>query len=156
MPQVLRTTFSLMTEEELIRRLEKIERLFAAATTPGEREAASSARDRLRLRFAEFRARDEPVEFRFTMGDVWSRKLFVALLRRYEVVPYRYPRQKRTTVMARVPKSFVDNLLWPEFQELNGVLKEYIAEVTERIIREQVFEDSSEASVVEEPRQLRG
>ncbi len=42
------------------------------------------------------------------MGDMWSRKVFVALLRRYGIRPYRYKRQRYTTVMAKVSKKFVD------------------------------------------------
>jgi len=145
-----------MTEEELIEKLQKIERLFAAATTDGERNAASSARERLQLRFAEFEQREEAVEYRFSLTDEWSRRLFVALLRRYGIRPYRYRRQKYTSVMARVPQSFVDTVLWPEFQELNRVLKDYIAELTEKIIRQHVNEDFSEASVMEESGRLKG
>jgi len=33
-----------------------------------------------------------------------------------------YSRQKYTTVMARVSKTFV-NILWKEYQELNNVLR---------------------------------
>jgi hypothetical protein len=39
------------------------------------------------------------VEFRFSLADQWSRHLLVALLRRYGIKPYRYSRQRRTTVM---------------------------------------------------------
>ena len=84
------------------------------------------------------------------MGDMWSRKLFVALLRRYGVEPYRYYRQRYTTVMANVPQKFVDEILWPEFEELNETLQSYLSEVTERVVSEGVFADSSEASVVNE------
>ena len=69
---------------------------------------------------------DPPVEYKFTMSDMWSRKLFVALLRRYDIKPFRYYRQRYTTVMANVSKTFVDETLWPEFQELNKTLKSFI------------------------------
>ena len=41
------------------------------------------------------------------MADDWSRQLFLALLRRYELKPYRYRGQRYTTVMVKVPKKFV-------------------------------------------------
>ena len=88
------------------------------------------------------------------MPDMWSRKLFVALLRRYGVTPYRRHRQKHTTVMAELPKQFVDETLWPEYLELSKVLDDYLAEVTDRIISESVFRDTSEAETREEPARL--
>ena len=51
-----------------------------------------------------------------------------------------------TTVMLRVPKRFVDQVLWPEFQELNTALMQYLNEVTTRVIREEVHRDTSEAA----------
>src|SRR5215210_2528664 len=65
---------------------------------------------------------------------------------RYELKPYRLHRQRVTTVMLRVPKRFVDQVLWPEFQELNAALMQYLNEVTTRVIREEVHRDTSEAA----------
>lgn len=50
--------------------------------------------------------------------------------------------------MLRVPKGFADQVLWPEFQELNKALMQYLSEVTTRIIRDEVHGDTSEASEV--------
>lgn len=139
-----------MDERQLIERLRSIERLHAGATTPGERDAAANALERIRRRLASTTALDPPVEYQFSMPDMWSRRLFVALLRRYDIRPYRYYRQRRTTVMARVPRKFLDKTLWPEFQELSDTLREYLAEITDRVISEGVYADSSEAEVVAE------
>ena len=90
------------------------------------------------------------------MPDPWARKLFLALLRRYELRPYRYPRQRHTTVMVRVPRRFVDETLWPEHQALSESLRSYLNEVTERVISEAVHEDHSEAAETPEPPALSG
>jgi hypothetical protein len=42
--------------------------------------------------------------------------------------------------MLRVPASFVDQTLWPEFVELNKTLQEYLRATTERIIKESVYQ----------------
>ena len=76
----------------------------------------------------------------------FSQCLFSALCRRYGLDPYRYKRQRHTTVMVRVPASFVDRTLWPEYQELREALDEYLNEATDRIIRDEVFRDAREAS----------
>ena len=81
----------------------------------------------------------------FSLPDQWSRKLFLALCRRYGLKPYRYPRQRYSTVTLRAPRSFIDNTLWPEFLEIKKALDEYLNEATERIIREEVFGNSDEA-----------
>ena len=82
------------------------------------------------------------------MADQWSRRLFLALARRYGLAPYRYRRQRLTTVMVRVPRGFIDQVLWPEFQELNKALVHYLNEVTLRIIHDEVHGDASEAAEV--------
>ncbi len=143
-----------MNEQTLIEKLQAIERLFMGATTPGERTAAANAAERIRRRLADLQAVDPPVEYRFTLGDGWSRRLFVALLRRYELRPYRYSRQRHTTVMVRVPKRFVDETLWPEYRKLHELLNAYLTEVTDRVIKESVWRDSSEAEIIEEPARL--
>jgi hypothetical protein len=60
---------------------------------------------------------EQPVEMRFTMPDRWRRQLFTALCRCYGLRPYRYKRQRYTTVMVRVPRSFLEKTLWPEYVE---------------------------------------
>jgi hypothetical protein len=104
------------------------------ATTEGERVAAAEARRRIQLRLQAVEQSDPPVEFRFTLADPWSRKLFLALLRRYELKPYRYRGQRRTTIMVKVPKLFVNETLWPEYVQINTVLRAYLDEVSDRIL----------------------
>jgi hypothetical protein len=84
----------------------------------------------------------------FSMPDAWSRQLFVALCRRYGLKPFRYPRQKRTAVILRVPRGFNDTVLWPEFVELDRALVAHLQEVTSRIIHGAVHADTSEAEEV--------
>jgi len=45
-------------------------------------------------------------------------------------------------------KRVVDEVLWPEFKELNQALQAYLSEVTLRLIREQVHADTSEAAEI--------
>ncbi len=139
-----------MREQDLLDKLGKIERLYAGATTPGEKEAAADAIARIKRRLGETAKVDHPVEYKFTLADGWSRKLFIALLRRYELRPYRRARQRRNTVMVRVPRSFVDDTLWPEFLELSQVLQTYLDEVTERVIAQAIFNDTGDEEVVDD------
>lgn len=133
------------TEAELIAKLRKIEALFAGAATHGERAAAQAARDRILAKLKELEKQEHPIEMKFTLGDGWNQKLFLALCRRYGLKPYRRHGQRRTTVMLMVVPSFVDDILWPEFSQLAEALRDYLEEATERIIREEVFKDTVDA-----------
>ncbi|MBS1830547.1 MAG: hypothetical protein JST93_34910 [Acidobacteria bacterium] len=133
-------------EEELRDKLRRIEALFAGATTDGERMAAFAAMERIQKRLRETERVERPVELKFTLADEWSRKLFVALCKRYGLRPYRYKRQRFTTIMVRAPHSFLMGTLWPEFVQIQKALEEYLREATDRIIREEVFKDTSEAA----------
>lgn len=144
-----------LSEARLIEKLRAIEALFAGATTPGEREAARAAQERIRTRLDNLIDDDAPVEFKFTLSDAWSRKVFLALLRHHGVKPYRYKRQRHTTVMAQLPRRFVDEILWPEFEGLSGVLKAYLAQVTDRVVSQVLQGDGSDADVVTEAPRLR-
>jgi hypothetical protein len=135
----------LSEETNLREKLRKIEALFAGAGTVGERMAAEAAIERVHARLCELEGRDTPIEMQFSLPDQWSRRLFLALCRRYGLKPYRLYRQRLTTVMLKVPQGFLDQVLWPEFQELNKALTQYLNEVTIRIIREEVHRDTSEA-----------
>ena len=44
------------------------------------------------------------------------------------------------------PRSFVDSTLWPEYLALQEALHSHLNEATERIIREEVYQDIGEAA----------
>lgn len=131
-----------MTDADSLReKLRRIEALYAGAATDGERMAAAEAIERIRKRLRETGEREPAIEYKISLNDDWSRQLFTALCGRYGIKTYRYDRQRRTTVMIRVPKTFLDRTLWPEFQELSAALREYLRAATEKIIREEVWRD---------------
>jgi len=139
-----------MDEVDLRAKLQKIEALFAGATFDGERAAAGEALKRMMERLEACRAEKPPVEMQFSLSDRFSKRLFLALLRRYELKPYRYKRQKYTTVMVRAPEQFLNETLWPEFLELNKVLTEHLLQITETIIQENICADTREAAEVQQ------
>jgi len=132
------------TEAELREKLLKIYALYEGATTPGERDAAAAAINRVKKALAAERQREKLIEMRFSLPDRWQRRLFAALCRRYGLEPYRYRGQRYTTIMLRVPRSFVDEVLWPEYLDIKEALDEYLNEATERIIREEVDQNVRE------------
>ena len=125
-----------MTEQQLREKLRKISALFEGATTDGERNAAAAAIQRIRQSLAATARVEPPPEVQFTLQDRWQRRLFTALCRRYGLEPFRYKRQRYTTVMLRVPRRFLAQVLWPEYLELKEALDKYLNDATERIIQE--------------------
>jgi hypothetical protein len=94
-------------EGTLLEKLRKLEALHAGTTVAGEREAASRAAERIRERLRDLRAREAEVVMRYSIADPWQRKLFVALCRRYGLVPYRERGRRHSTVLVRAPASSI-------------------------------------------------
>jgi len=142
-----------MPDEQQIReKLAKIKALFAGATTAGERQAAQLAMDRIQQRIDGVPptgpVADPPVEFRFSLTNPWSLRLFLALCRSKGYKPYRHPRMRQTTVCIRIGKYVVNTDLWPEYLEMNKVLTEYLGELANHIIADCINPDRSDAEVV--------
>jgi len=133
-------------EGTLLEKLRKIEALHAGTTVDGEREAARRAAERIRARLAELRGRERDEEVLYRLPDPWTRRLFVALCRRYGLEPYRERGRRYSTVIVRAPKTFQERTLWPEFQALSSELKAHLEEITDRVIREAIHADVGEAT----------
>lgn len=121
-----------MTEAELKRKLAAIEALLHGATTDGERAAAQHVLEALKGKAPK----EQPEELQFSIHDFWSRKLLIAMLRKAGLEPYRLRGQRRTTVMVRGRRSFVVDVVFKQFLEADRTLSDYLAEVTDRVIRE--------------------
>lgn len=101
-----------MTEvEKLQAKLRAVEALFAGTTHAGERDAAARARERIVARIAEMKTAPT-VEWRCSL-DPYTRHLLIALARRYGLEPYRYRRQRWTTLLLRAPESFLKEVFLP-------------------------------------------
>jgi hypothetical protein len=133
-------------EGTLLEKLRKIEALHAGTTVDGEREAARRAAERIRARLAELRGREEDEERHYRLPDPWTRKLFVALCRRYGLKPFRESGRHYSTVQVRAPSTFQTQTLWPEFRALSEELRVHLNELTDRVIREAIDQDVSEAA----------
>ncbi len=136
-------------EGTLLEKLRKIEALHAGTSVDGEREAARRAAERIRARLAELRGRGEDIEMHYRLPDPWKRKLFVALCRRYGLMPFRDHGRRYSTVQLRAPKEFHQKTLWPQFEALCDELDAHLNELTTRVIREAINDDVSEP--VEQP-----
>lgn len=78
----------------------------------------------------------------------------VALARRYGLKPYRYRRQRYSTLIVRAPERFLKETFLPEYDAMVKTLREHLTEVTERVVAAVLSSDRSEPTVEDEPRQL--
>lgn len=144
----------MLTEKELREKIKKLEALFAGGATKGEKSAAHAAKERIINRLKEERVKEKDIEYTLRLSDVWSRKLLLALCKRYDITPYRKYRQKYTTVMIKAPERFINEVLWPEYTEISKVLREYLDETTNKIISQEIFENPVEIEVIEDSKQI--
>jgi hypothetical protein len=141
-------------EGTLLEKLRKIEALHAGTQVDGEREAARRAAERIRARLAELRGCEQDIELHYSLPDPWKRKLFLALCRRYGLKPFRETGRRYSTVQVRAPKAFQERTLWPEFLALSEELDAHLDELTTRVIREAIDEDTSEPPEQAPPKAL--
>lgn len=141
-------------ETDIREKLAKLEALFARGATGGERAAAGAARDRLqaKLSLGEDSGGEPETELQYSLPDVWSVRIFVALCRKHGIRPYRYPRQRRTTVMVRVQKSSFENTVAEEFRTLHRELTAYFNQTVEHLIADAMKSDGNDEAL--EQRQL--
>ena len=96
-------------------------------------------------------AAGHPNEYKFSLPDTVGRRVFLALLRRHGLKPYRRPRQRHTTVMVMAPPGLVEQTLWPAYVALGDALHDYLGQVAFRVIGEALHGDQSDAAEAPEP-----
>ncbi|WP_417607804.1 hypothetical protein [Primorskyibacter flagellatus] len=136
-------------EKDIREKLAKLEALFARGATEGERAAAGAARERLQARLSldANDGGDPEIELQYSLPDVWSVRIFVALCRKHGIRPYRYPRQRRTTVMVRVRQASFERTVAQEFRTLHQELTAYFNETVEHLIADAMKSDGNDETL---------
>jgi len=119
---------------DILEKIKKIEALISGATTYGEKTAAISAKQRILDKYPELDLTQQVKEWTIRTQDNWHKKLFIALCGKYELKPYRYYRQKYTTVMIKVNEEFLNKVLWPEYIEYSKHLELLMEEIANELI----------------------
>ena len=120
--------------QDVLEKIKKIEALILGAKTEGEKSAALSAKERILEKFPELEKSKNLKEFTIDTPDLWHKKLLIAICRKYEVSPYRYHRQKYTTVMLKVNPDFLNNVLYKEYLEYAKYLEELVGDIMDDLI----------------------
>ena len=133
---------------DILEKIKKIEALMSGATTVGEKTAAISAKQRILDKYPELEINKEQREWTMRTQDNWHKKLLIALCRKYEIRPYRYARQKYTTVMVKINEEFLNKVLWPEYLEYSKHLEQLIEEITNDLINK-IHQPENEEVVIQ-------
>ena len=104
--------------------------------------------DRLRDRLGALGRDGEPeTELKFSLPDTWSVRLFLAICRKHGLRPFRYARQRRTTVMVRARERHFDRVVWAEFCRLHTELEHYFQDVTDHLITRAMGSDGDDSTL---------
>lgn len=122
----------------ILEKIQKVEALIERAGTEGERQAAIQAKERL-----EKLTSVAEIEYTIRTNDLWHKKLFAAICHKYKLNTYRYHRQKYTTVMVRISKELLDEIVWPEYLKYSDILEELVDEITAEVISK-IHKDETE------------
>lgn len=132
--------------EDIRAKLEKLEALFAQGATQGERAAAGAALDRLAARLDDGPGEEE-VELQYSLPDLWAVRVFVALCRKHGVRPYRYPRQRRTTIVVRARQAEFERTVLAEFHKLHSELAAYFHDTVDHLIADAMKSDGDDRNI---------
>jgi hypothetical protein len=123
-------------------KIQKIEALIAKSTETGEIQAARAALERMQQIQSDSPDTRE-MEFSIYTTDNWHKRLLQAICRKYGLKPFRYHKQKYTTVMVRTSKDFMNKVLWKEYQEYALILEGLVEEITGDLINK-IHQDQDE------------
>ena len=90
---------------------------------------AEQARAHIRARLHELAGAPDVQEFQCALKNDWDALVFHALLKRYGLAPYRYRKQRHSTVLVRVSKRFLNEVLWPIFNEVSAAVHARFGEI---------------------------
>lgn len=120
--------------ESLLEKIRKIEALIDGASSLGEKTSAILAKARILDKYPHLEIHKDPREYSLRTDGEWNKKLLLAICRKYGVKPYRYKRQKYTTVMVNINENFLNEVLWKEYSEYSIHLNKLVEEITDNLI----------------------
>ncbi len=144
----------MLSESGLIDKFRKIEALYLGAATLGEKTAAAFAMANIQSKLDNYKKEEPTSEWSFKFENHFEKKLFKALLAKYNLKSFRYKGQRYTTVMVRTTRPFVNDVLWPQYLEMCKILRGHLNEVTDDVIKKAFGQEETEDEIREEVAQI--
>jgi hypothetical protein len=121
-----------VTVEQMGRLFANVEASTAAKVSgPG---ATADPVELLRGALEKARAEEPEIETKCSLADPSLQFVFVTLCERYGIDVYRTPKQRKTSVTIRGPRSFIQGVLWPMATEMMRLLDSWMADQTQAIV----------------------
>jgi hypothetical protein len=99
------------------------------------REIDGATAESRRKALSEWRQREPDIEFRCSIPDSVSQRVFGAVCLRYGLEIYAR-RRKTATICVRAPRGFVQEVLWPEFEAIASVVSRTVSAAVERVMEQ--------------------
>jgi hypothetical protein len=131
---------------DILERIKKVEALILWAKSDWEKKAAEAAKERILKKYPEIDRLKDKKEYKIHTQDSWHKKLFIAICRKYWINPFRYYRQKYTTVMININEKFLDEVLRPEYLEYSKYLEDLLWDVIGDLINK-IHKDQEEVII---------
>jgi hypothetical protein len=113
------------TTTSLSARFQAIE--FKHAVLAGGPDPGGDARSMMMARCRQLAAAADVGNFQVSLKSDTEQLVFLALLTRYGLKPFRYRKQHKTTVMVRLSKQLMDETIMPIFNDVMAALNERIS-----------------------------
>jgi hypothetical protein len=139
----------MLNELCLIEKLQKIEALYLRSTTVGEKAAAAQAMNNIQNKLEYYRQEEPPVEWTYRVNNYFEKRLLQALLKKYGLESYRYSGQRYTTLNVMITRRMSKEVIWPQYLEMCEVLRKYLDEVTNDVIKKAMGQEESEDEIRE-------
>jgi hypothetical protein len=137
----------MLNELGLIEKLQKIEALYLRSTTTGEKAAAAHAMSNIQNKLENYRQVEQPVEWTYRVNNYFEKRLLQAVLNKYGLHSYRYSGQRYTTLKVMITRHMSDEVVWPQYLEMCEVLRKYLDEVTNDVIKKAMGQDESDDEI---------
>jgi hypothetical protein len=120
------------TEQVLVDSFHSIELKHSGLTEGGA--ANEQPADRIRARVQEAATATDIQEMQCSTKYDWDALVLHALLKRYGIKPYRYRKQRRSTILVRVSRKVMHEVVWPIYCDVTAALAARFTTVTTSLL----------------------
>lgn len=71
----------------------------------------------------------------------WNRQIFLALCEKYNLEPYRYKGEKKTTIKLETTMDFMENILWPDYKKFTKIYHKSMEDILKKCIEKILYKE---------------
>lgn len=97
----------------------------------------------------QYRQVEQPVEWTYRVNNYFEKRLLQAVLKKYGLESYRYSGQRYTTLNVMITRRLSNEVVWLQYLEMCEVLRKYLDEVTNDVIKKAMGQEESDDDIRE-------